>query len=94
MKAMSASRYLYDDSKLEETEFALAISPCPQIEGAKDTGDSMEPAMQRRAPDRRRQPRRARQTPFQENDLIETLTIGWAIALAIAIALVIYTSGG
>ena len=93
MKAMSASRYLYDDSKLEETEFALAISPCPQIEGARDTGDSMEPAMQRSAPDRR-QARSARQTPFQENDLIETLTIGWAIALAIAIALVIYTSGG
>ena len=94
MKAMSAGRYLYDDSKLEETEFALAISPCPQIEGAKDTGDSTEPAARRSAPERRSQSRSSRQTPFQENDLIETLTIGWAIALAIAIALVIYTSGG
>lgn len=94
MKAMSASRYLYDNSKLEETEFALAISPCPQIEGAKDTADSMEPATQRSGPDRRRQPPSSRQTPLQDNDLIETLTIGWAIALAIAIALVIYTSGG
>jgi hypothetical protein len=94
MKAMPASQYLYDHSKLEETEFALAISPCPQIDGVKDKGDSMESATQRSGPEHRRQPQSSRQTPSHETDLIETLTIGWAIALAIAIALVIYTSGG
>jgi hypothetical protein len=94
MKAMPASQYQYDHSKFEETEFALAISPCPQIDGVRDIGDSMESAKQRSGQERRRQLQTSRETPLHETDLIETLTIGWAIALAIAIALVIYTSGG
>lgn len=93
MKAMPAGRYLNDDSKLEETEFALAVSPCPRIAVPKGVGNSMETATQRSGPERRRELQSSRQTPFHETDLIETLTIGWAVALAIAIALVIYTSG-
>lgn len=29
----------YDMPELEETEFALAISPCPRIEDANDIGE-------------------------------------------------------
>jgi hypothetical protein len=94
MKAMPASHTLYDNLKLDETEFALAISPCPQIEESKDIGENTEYARNRSGPDRRRQAQRSRQTVFDDHDLTETLTIGWAIALAIAVALAVYVSGG
>lgn len=94
MKAMSASRIFYDDRKLEETEFALAISPCPQIEESKDIGENTEFARKRSELERRRQAQTSHQTGFDDHDLTETLTIGWAIALAIAVTLVVYVSGG
>jgi hypothetical protein len=94
VKAMPASHTLYDNPKLEDTEFALAISPCPQIEGSKDIGEITEFARKRRGLDRRHQAQRSRGTVFDDHDLTETLTIGWAIALAIAVALAVYASGG
>lgn len=94
MKAMPAGHALYDNSKLEETEFALAISPCPQIEGSKDTGENTQFARKRSGPDRRRQGQTSRETGFDDYDLSETLTVGWSIALAIAVAVLVYVSGG
>ena len=93
MKAMPASHTLYDNPQLEETEFALAIAPCPQIEGSTDIGENTEFARNRSGLDRRRQAQRSRQTVFDDHQLTETLTIGWAIALAIAVALAVYVSG-
>ena len=94
MKATPASRYLYDNTKLEDTEFALAISPCPQVVEAREFSDSAEPASKRSGSSHSREPRVSRRTRFHENELVESLTMGWAIALAIAVALVVYTSGG
>ena len=93
MKAMPTGHTPYDYSKLEETEFALAISPCPRIEESKDKGEDTHFARKRSGLDRRRQAERSRH--FDDNDLTETetLTIGWAIALAIAVAAVIHVSG-
>jgi hypothetical protein len=92
MKAMPASQSLYDDLKLDETEFAL--SPRPQIEESKVSGKNTELAGESSGLERRRQARRPRQTVFDDHDLTETLTIGWAMALAIAVALAVYVSGG
>lgn len=94
MKATPVSRYLYDNTKLEDTEFALAISPCPQIAEAREFRDSAHPASKRSGSSHGRQPRESRRTRFDDNELVESLTMGWAIALAIAVALVVYTSGG
>ena len=94
MKAMPASPALHDYSKLEETEFALAISPCPQIRGSKDNGESTEFTCRRSGRDRRRQVQMSRPKVFDDNDLTETLTVGWAIALAIGVALVVYAFVG
>jgi len=94
MKAMPASHTLYDDPHLEETEFALAIAPCPQIEGSKDIGENTQFARERSGLDRRRQTQTSRQTVIDDHDLTETLTIGWVIALAIAVALAVYVTGG
>jgi len=94
MKAMRAGHTFNDNSKLEETEFALAISPCPQIEEAKDIGENTEFARKFSGLDRRRQAQTSRQTVFDDHDLTESLTIGWAIALAIAVALAVYVTGG
>ena len=94
MKATPASHTLYENLKLDETEFALAISPCPQIEQSKDFGENAESARKRSGPDRRRQAQRSSQTVLDDQNLTETLTIGWAIALAIAVALAVYVSGG
>jgi hypothetical protein len=94
MKAMPASHTLYENLKFEETECALAVSPCPQIQQSKDTGENTEFARKRGGLDRRGQTQRSRQTIFDDHDLTETLTIGWAIALAIAVALAVYVSGG
>jgi hypothetical protein len=94
MKAMPASHTLYDNPKLEETEFALAISPCPQIEESKRIGENTKFARKRSGPDRRRHAQSSRQTVIDNHDLTETLTIGWAIALAIAVALAVYVTGG
>lgn len=92
MKAMRASQTFYDYSKLEETESALAISPCPQIVESMQVGESTEFASKRSGLDRRRLAQRSRQTNSDNNDLTEALTIGGAIALAITVAAVIYLS--
>jgi hypothetical protein len=96
MKTMPAGQTVHDNPKLGETEFALAISPCPQIEQPKDIGAGRE--RRRSGLDRRRQPRRqaqsSREALVDDHDLTETLTIGWAIALAIAVALAVYVSRG
>ena len=94
MKAMRTSHTLYGNREFEETEFALAISPCPQINESKDIGENTEFARKPSDPDLRRQARGPSQTVFDDHDLTETLTIGWAIALAIAVALAVYVSGG
>jgi hypothetical protein len=94
MKAMPASHTLYDNRTLEETEFALAISPCPQIEESKDIGLNTEFIREHSGLDGRGQAQRSRQTVFDNHELTQNLTIGWAIALAVAVALVVYVSGG
>lgn len=94
MKSTSASHTLYDNPELEDTEFALSISPCPRIEEPKYIGENAEIRRERIGADRRRQPRSSRQPDSDDDDLTETLTIGWTIALAIAVALVVYVSGG
>lgn len=94
MKSTSTGHTLYDNPELEDTEFALAISPCPQMEEAKDIGKDAGITLARIGVERRRQPRSSRQSDFDDDDLTESLTIGWAIALAIAVALVVYVSGG
>jgi hypothetical protein len=93
MKAMSTAHMRYDNSQLEETEFALAISPCPRFEESKNAGESTGFAREHSGPDRRRPVQESRQTDSDEDELTETLTIGWAIALAIAVALAVYASG-
>ena len=94
MKAMPAGHTRYDNRTLEETEFALAISPCPQIDESKDIGEYTEFARKRNGLDLRRQAQRSSQTVFDDHDLTQTLTVGWAIALTIAVALAVYVSGG
>jgi hypothetical protein len=39
MKSMPADYSHYDIPELEETEFALSVSPCPRIEDSNDLGD-------------------------------------------------------
>jgi len=92
--AKPADQHLYDNSMLEDTEFALAISPCPRVDAAGEMRDGAQSAAKRGGAEQSPQPQIARQTRFHENELVETLTMGWAIALAIAVALVVYTSGG
>ena len=94
MNAMPASHTPYDNFKLEQTECALALSPRAQIEPSKDIGETAKFASNYSGPERRRQGQSSRQTVLDEHDLTETLTIGWAIALAIAVALAVYVSGG
>ena len=94
MKAIRARQYLYDDSTLDETEFALAISPCPQIDGGQAVANLAQTGHERSALDRHPQIPSARQTAVHDNDLTETLTMGWALALALAVALTVYLSGG
>jgi hypothetical protein len=98
MKAARASQSRYENSTLEETEFALAISPCPRIEGMQDAGAGAEVARERSGLAPRRQVPSPQQAEFRENDLsndlTETLTVGWALALAIAVALTVFISGG
>lgn len=94
MKSTSAGHTLYDNPKLEDTEFALAISPCRQMDETKDIGKDTEITCERIGVERRRQPRSSGQPDYDDDDMTESLTIGWAIALAIAVALVVYVSGG
>jgi len=94
MKATRASRSFYDDSTLEETEFALAISPCPQIEGAHDIGGRTETPRERSGLDHPRRVPSPRQTALHEQDVSETLTLAWALGLAFAVALTVYLSHG
>ena len=94
MKATRASRSFYDDSTLEETEFALAISPCPQIEGAHDIWGRAETPRERSGPDHRRRAPSPHQRAFHEHDATETLTLAWALGLAFAVALTVYVSHG
>jgi hypothetical protein len=90
VKAMRASHTFYDYSKLEETESALAISPCPRIEESTHIGENTEFANKRGGLDYRRRAQRSRQTGFDNNDLTESLAVGGAIAFAITIAAAIY----
>jgi hypothetical protein len=95
VNAMPVSRTVYDYSKFEETEFALAISPCPQIAGSRDIGENTQFARKRSGLDRRRQVQMSRQTAFQDDGLTGILSMGLAIiALAITGLLVVYFSGG
>jgi len=88
MKAIRARHESYEASALDETEFALAISPCPKIDAPNEPqGDAQDAA-------RRSERERSRQAFLREDELTETLTIGWGIALAMAVALVVYVSGG
>jgi hypothetical protein len=93
MKTMPASHTLYGNRAFEETEFALAISPCPQVEESRDIGENTEFVRERTALGGRRQAQWSRQTVFDNHDSTENLTIGWAIAFAVAVALVVYVSG-
>jgi hypothetical protein len=88
MKAMRATHESCDLSAFDDTEFALAISPCPQINGANDAPENTLGAGERSEYERMYQA-----FPLEE-ELTETLTIGWGIALAMAVALVVYASGG
>jgi len=94
VKAPPADQYLHDNSMFEDTESALAISPCPQVDGTSEIRDGTQSASQHSGLEKSPRPQIVRQTRFHENELVETLTMGWAIALAIAVALVVYTSGG
>jgi hypothetical protein len=93
MKTMPASRTLYGNRALEETEFALAISPCPKIEESRDVGENTQFIRERSGLGARRRAQWSRQTVFDNHDITENLTIGWAIAMAVAVALVVYVSG-
>ena len=95
MKAMFASQNRYErySPGLEETEFALAISPCPRIEESKDIRENAQCARQRGGTVRCGRAQRSRDAVFDDNQLTESLSIGWAIALAIAVAVVIHVSG-
>lgn len=97
MNTMRASQSFYDNSVLDDTEFALAISPCPRIEGSQDV-EAQQPECsdcrcERSGPELRRGVEYQRRLAFDEDGPTEVLTIGWAIALAGAASLVIYVSG-
>ncbi len=92
MKAMPAKHAPCDYSKFEDTEFSLAISPCPRIEESKDI--CAEFAHERSGLQRRGEPQLSPPTVFDEHRRIEALTIAWAIALAIALAVAIHASAG
>lgn len=93
MKTMPASHALYGNRALEQTEFALSISPCPQIEASRDIRENTEVVRERSGLSGRREAQWPRETVFDNHDFTENLTIGWAIALAVAVALVVYVSG-
>lgn len=94
MESRSAKHTLYDFSRLEETECALAISPCPQLNAAKDAEEVARSARTDDPPHGRRRVQARRQPVVDDHDLTETLGIGWAISLAISVALIILVSGG
>jgi hypothetical protein len=88
MKSTHTMHKSYDHSAFDETEFALAVSPCPQIERPNDPAANAQRTTRRSA---EQAPYRA---SLREDEVTETLTIAWGIALAIAVAIVVYTSGG
>ncbi len=92
MKAMPASHARYDASNLEETEFALAISPYPRIEQSSGRCDHASLPSASDGYGRWNQDSKLR--IFYNDEVTETLTFGWAISLATAVALVMYVSGG
>lgn len=98
MKTMLAGHACCDDSQLEETEFALAISPCPQLDAWRDADGGAQTIHQRSGIERRRRARRSGPADFSARDFDESkftnsLAIGWVIALAIAVWAGIYVSG-
>ena len=93
MKAMPAGHTRFDSSQLEETVFALAIAPRPQIDRSKHIDENTQFPRNRRGLDRRCRAQWSSQKVLDDHELTETLTIGWAIALAIAVALAVYVSG-
>ena len=95
MKAMLARHALYDCSRLEETELALAGSPCPQIEESTHCIGDTEVASKRGGPSCHSKARWQRHTAFRDDELTGTASMGLAIsALAITGLLVVYFSGG
>ncbi|MBK5104566.1 MAG: hypothetical protein JJE42_09980 [Burkholderiales bacterium] len=93
MNQMRASHHLYDDPVLEETEFALAISPCPQIERPKDSKESSASLRTFSKSVPRRQAPTSSRKRFGGRDFTDALTIGWAIAFAVAVALAVHAAG-
>jgi len=49
VKAPPADQYLHDNSMFEDTESALAISPCPQVDGTSEIRDGTQSASQHSA---------------------------------------------
>lgn len=93
MNTMLANHYSCDDSMFEETEIALAISPCPKIDELEDTGLFIQFAHKRSGIDRRRQTQKSYPAVSGGNIKTNVLAIVWVIALAIAVAIGIYVSG-
>jgi hypothetical protein len=85
MNIAPAGQLGYETRNIEETEFALAISParlaCEQVNGTPEPIRWEAPA------------RPSRMRIFGDDELTDSLTFGWAIALAIAVALVLHISG-
>jgi hypothetical protein len=92
MKSIAADDAIRNDPQLRETECALAISPVPRIDWPNEAGMQAQLAPTAGA-GRRPGAAQTRRKTDCDDALTDTLSIGWAIAIAIAVALTVYTSG-
>ena len=94
MNARANTDRLWADPQLRETEFALAISPVPRIESATEPAHAARFQQKGGTHQRFFSDRVSGSAAFEDETLMDALSLGWAIAIAIAVALTVYTSGG
>ena len=84
---------IYDIPELAETEFALAISPCPRIEQSNAVTEHAGAKHRLPEPVHFEQANGLSRMDYEHEDPTQTLSFGWAVALAAAAAVILYVSG-
>ena len=84
---------IYDIPALAESEFALAISPCPRIDQSGDAAQAAGVAYELPESGGRHTAKRLAQMDNEFHDPAQSLSFGWTIALAAVAAFIIFVSG-
>ncbi len=94
MKLGRAGHEHYDIPGLEESEFSLGIPPCPMHIQPEQAAQTAKIALRQSEPEYGSPGRGSSSADRGNDDSTPALTVGWAIALALAVAVVILISGG